>query len=104
MFVDRTLTCVECGQDFAFTAGEQEFFESRGFTVPKRCPGCRAARRSRRSSGDFEGDRPRRDRPRRMFDVVCAECGAPCQVPFEPKEDRPVYCDACFRARRSRRY
>ena len=47
MLSDKTLRCVECGSDFTFTVGEQEFFASRGFTnEPSRCPQCRAARRS----------------------------------------------------------
>ena len=42
---DKTLVCVECGAEFIFTAGEQEFFNSRGFTnEPKRCRSCRAIR------------------------------------------------------------
>ena len=44
---DRTLICVECGGEFIFTAGEQEFFAARGFSnEPKRCRSCRAVRRS----------------------------------------------------------
>ena len=35
-----------------------------------------------------------------MYDAICAECGKPTQIPFEPKEDRPVYCSECFAARR----
>ena len=31
-----------------------------------------------------------------MHDAVCANCGAACQVPFEPKDDRPVYCSECY--------
>ena len=35
---DKSLTCVECGSEFTFTVGEQEFFASRGYTnEPKRC-------------------------------------------------------------------
>ena len=33
---------------------------------------------------------------RQMFTVVCAECGQETQVPFQPKDDRPVYCRDCF--------
>ena len=35
-----------------------------------------------------------------MYDVVCAECGQPTQVPFQPRGDRPVYCRACFEKQR----
>ena len=98
-YADRTLTCRECGTNFVFTAGEQEFFASRGLeNAPSRCPECRAARRSgggRASAG-----------PREMHDVVCAQCGAPAQVPFVPRGDKPVYCSDCFSKMRgeSRRY
>ena len=44
---DKTLMCVECGEEFIFTAGEQEFFNARGFSnEPKRCRNCRAVRRT----------------------------------------------------------
>jgi CxxC-x17-CxxC domain-containing protein len=50
---DRTISCLDCGADFAFTAGEQEFYAQRGFTEsPKRCPTCRARRKSQRQGGD----------------------------------------------------
>ena len=39
--VDRTLNCEDCRQDFVFDEGEQKFFQSKGFTDPKRCPRCR---------------------------------------------------------------
>ncbi len=49
---DRTLTCRDCGQEFVFTAGEQEFYQQRGFTEPQRCRTCRDARKNQRGSGD----------------------------------------------------
>ncbi|MBN40839.1 MAG: zinc-binding protein [SAR202 cluster bacterium] len=84
---DKTLQCSDCGADFIFTVGEQEFFNSRGFVnEPKRCQPCRSQRRSeQRSSG-----------PRELFDITCAECGVEAQVPFKPRGDRPVYCSDCF--------
>jgi CxxC-x17-CxxC domain-containing protein len=36
------------------------------------------------------------DREREMFDAKCGDCGNDCQIPFKPKEDRPVYCRECF--------
>jgi len=43
-YTDRQLTCTDCGAGFTFTAGEQEFHASKGFTnSPSRCPDCRAA-------------------------------------------------------------
>src|SRR5438093_10214797 len=42
MSADTTLTCRDCGQAFTFTSGEQEFYASRGYSEPGRCPACRA--------------------------------------------------------------
>lgn len=36
--------------------------------------------------------------PREMFKATCAECGKPCEVPFRPSGERPVYCRDCFQA------
>ncbi len=84
---DKTLTCEECGNDFTFTVGEQEFFASRGFTnEPKRCPQDREARKSQRGGSG----------PREMHPVVCARCGMDTTVPFVPSGDKPVYCSDCF--------
>lgn len=44
-----------------------------------------------RSGGNFQ-DRG----PREMHKATCSECGNECEVPFKPKEDRPVYCKECF--------
>jgi CxxC-x17-CxxC domain-containing protein len=49
--MDRTLTCRDCGQQFVFTAGEQAFYQERGFSDPQRCPTCRQARKQQRGSG-----------------------------------------------------
>ena len=86
---DKTLTCRECGQEFTFTVGEQEFYVSRGLqNEPRRCPECRVARRRERSGGYGE--------PRRTYSAVCAECGVETTVPFEPTQGRPVYCKECY--------
>ena len=91
MYTDKTLVCKDCGQEFVFTAGEQEFYAEKGFTnEPQRCKACRDAR---------NGVTRTNSAPRQMYDAVCAECGKPCKVPFEPRNDRPVYCSDCFRNR-----
>ena len=89
---DKTLTCVECGNTFTFTVGEQEFFASRGYTnEPKRCPEDREARKSQqRGYGGFGGS------AREMHPVVCDQCGVNTTVPFVPRGDKPVYCSDCF--------
>jgi len=91
-YVDKTLECVECGTSFTFDAAEQEFYANKGFTnEPKRCPACRQARKGRYSRGDGSGMRPRE-----MHTAICASCGKEAQVPFEPREGRPVYCSDCY--------
>jgi CxxC-x17-CxxC domain-containing protein len=90
-FTDKTLQCSDCGISFTFTAEEQEFYAAKGYAnEPKRCPACREARRSQRDSS--RGYRPMRQ----MYPAVCAQCGKECEVPFEPREGRPVYCRECY--------
>ncbi|CAA7601917.1 CxxC-x17-CxxC domain protein [Acididesulfobacillus acetoxydans] len=87
-FQDKILVCRDCGNEFVFSAGEQEFFAEKGFeNEPSRCPACRAARRQRAGS-----DRPQRE----MFTVICSNCGVETQVPFRPTGDKPVYCRDCY--------
>ena len=100
-FANKTLTCRDCGQEFVFTAGEQEFYAQKGFTnEPTRCPTCRQANKaasgrggsSRRDSygdGGYGGER-------QMHTTTCASCGKEAQVPFVPRGERPVYCSACY--------
>lgn len=95
MYTDKTLTCRDCGQAFIFTAGEQEFFASRGFSNdPSRCPECRAERKRNQADGNHRGGYERRERE--MFPAVCSQCGVETQVPFQPRLDRPVYCSDCY--------
>ena len=50
-YEDQTLTCVDCGREFIWTAGEQEFFHEKGFTTPpKRCQDCRQAKTAQRAA------------------------------------------------------
>ncbi len=90
-YEDRTLVCVECNQEFTFSADDQEFHARKGYQEPKRCPNCRQARRGDRGGrgGGYGG-------PRQMYDAVCDNCGTATQVPFLPRQDRPVYCSDCF--------
>jgi CxxC-x17-CxxC domain-containing protein len=57
VYNDKNLTCADCGQEFVFTASEQDFYAQRGFTEPRRCASCRASRKAARNSngGDREG-------------------------------------------------
>lgn len=48
-FQDKTIKCVDCGEEFTFTAGEQAFYQEKGFTnEPKRCKACRDKRKAQR--------------------------------------------------------
>ena len=92
---DKTLICVDCGGEFIFTVGEQEFFNSRGYVnEPKRCQNCRSSRRNTQRTGGGGGGYL--GGTREMHPIVCAECGNEAMVPFRPRGDRPVYCSDCF--------
>ena len=85
MYQDKTLVCKECGAEFIFTAGEQAFYAEKEFrNEPQRCKACRDARKN--------STRPQRE----LFTTVCAKCGKEAKVPFQPQNDRPVYCSECY--------
>jgi CxxC-x17-CxxC domain-containing protein len=95
-FETKILKCVECSNDFAFTAGEQEYFAARGLRhEPKRCQPCRKAR------SQVRGDQPGARGPKvTVWTVVrCSDCGGEARVPFRPTQGRAVYCSDCFNAR-----
>ncbi len=98
MYTDEILNCVDCGRAFPFTANEQEFFASKGFTnKPSRCGDCRAARKA--ANGGRSGARGGSYDQRETFKATCSQCGGVAEVPFQPRGDRPVYCRDCFAAR-----
>ena len=85
MYEDKTLVCKDCGAEFVFTAGEQEFYAEKGLAnEPTRCKDCRIARKNSLKQS------------REKFEIVCADCGKVDMVPFEPRHDRPVYCSECY--------
>ena len=84
MYEDKTLKCKDCGADFIFESGEQQFYAEKGFdNEPTRCRDCRNAKKTARKN-------------REMFTVTCAGCGGEATVPFKPTNDKPVYCSDCF--------
>ncbi len=99
-FQDKTLTCQDCGADFVFSAGEQDFYNKKGFeNEPLRCPSCRSARkRGRHKNGSYQ----KSFEP--LVEVVCDECGAVTKVPFKPTQGKPVYCRECYEKRKTERY
>ena len=124
LYSDKVLTCADCSQDFVFTASEQDFYATRGFTDPRRCSSCRASRKAARGdtgggtgyggtggssgtgygSGTGFGDRGGGGYsrgPREMFTATCSSCGKEAQVPFRPTSGKPVYCSDCFALRRA---
>jgi CxxC-x17-CxxC domain-containing protein len=122
LYSDKNLTCADCGQEFVFTASEQDFYAQRGFTEPRRCASCRASRKAARQSegggssygsygagggytaggggGGYGGGGYRDRGPREMFAATCSNCGREAQVPFRPTSGKPVYCSDCFRSMR----
>jgi CxxC-x17-CxxC domain-containing protein len=123
LYSDKTLTCADCGQEFVFTASEQDFYAQRGFTEPRRCASCRASRKAARNAesgggggsygsygagggysaggtggGGYGGGGYRDRGPREMFAATCSNCGREAQVPFRPTSGKPVYCSDCFRS------
>ena len=98
-FEDKSITCIDCNTTFTFSAEDQEFFQSKGYTNdPKRCPDCRQARKDRNGGGNNSYGSNRQ-----MFPAVCSECGKSTEVPFQPRGDKPVYCSDCYRKVNPRR-
>ena len=92
-FQDRSLTCVDCGSEFIWTAGEQLFFADKQFkNEPKRCKACKASRANRSSSSAGSN--------RVETHTSCSACGKETTVPFRPTQGRPVFCKECFQQRK----
>lgn len=86
---DKTLNCQDCGSEFTFTAGEQDFYNQKGFTnEPKRCPSCRNAKKNQRFGA------------KEMHTVTCEACNKETQVPFKPTGNKPVYCRECYQQKK----
>jgi CxxC-x17-CxxC domain-containing protein len=124
---DQTITCRDCGEAFTFTAGEQAFYQERGYSEPQRCANCRAERKAQRAASGYDsgsssssysrgggggyssggysggggyssgGGGGYSSGPRQMYPAVCSACGKETEVPFQPRNDKPVYCRECFR-------
>ncbi len=90
VYEDITLTCRDCGEEFVFTAGEQAFYAEKGFKNQPKC--CKACRDKKKNAERGE---------RQYFIATCSECGGEAKLTFQPSTDRPVYCSACFEARRA---
>ena len=98
-FQDRAILCVDCGQEFVWTAGEQLFFHDKGLkNEPKRCKPCKQAKNERLAA--IANAQASGVRQRIEVSVQCAQCGQTTTVPFYPSQGRPVYCRSCFVAGR----
>jgi CxxC-x17-CxxC domain-containing protein len=96
---DRSIKCVDCGEDFVWTAGEQTFFHDKGLkNEPKRCKPCKQAKNERLAA--ITAAQAAGVRQRIEVSVQCAECGQETTVPFYPSQGRPVFCRSCFLAQR----
>lgn len=96
---DREIPCVDCKENFIWTAGEQVFFHDKGLqNEPKRCKPCKQAKNERLAAiaaAQVSGIRQRVE-----VAVKCAQCGEQTTVPFYPSQGRPVFCRSCFLAMR----
>ena len=99
-FEDRTIICVDCGEEFNWTAGEQLFFHDKGLkNEPKRCKPCKQAKNERLAA--IAAAQESGVRQRIEVSVQCAQCGQVTTVPFYPSQGRPVFCRPCFTATRN---
>jgi CxxC-x17-CxxC domain-containing protein len=97
-FQDKVLTCIDCGTDFVFTAGEQLFFHDKRFTnEPKRFKTCKSKRVAILSAAPPAVNHYTRVETR----ATCSQCGKETTVPFRPTQGRPIFCRECFVQKRT---
>jgi CxxC-x17-CxxC domain-containing protein len=101
-FEDKSLQCSDCGANFTFSVQDQEFYAQKGYTnMPKRCPTCREARKTERGGSNSYNSGSSYNSGyssnRQMYPATCSDCGKATQVPFEPRNGKPVYCSDCYR-------
>lgn len=79
---NKKIICKKCKTEFLFTAEEQVFYKEKGLkNEPSFCKECRSREKVRR---------------KKLYPAVCSKCGCKAWVPFQPKGDRPIYCQSCF--------
>lgn len=94
-FVDQSINCIDCGNDFIWTSGEQAFFRDKNLkNPPKRCKDCKQAKTQRLAA--IAAAQESGIKQRIEVSVNCASCNASTTVPFYPSQGRPVYCRSCF--------
>lgn len=94
-FQDTEIECIDCGEDFVWTAGEQLFFRDKNLkNPPKRCKACKKAKNERLAA--ITAAQNAGIKQRIEVAVHCARCNAYTTVPFYPSQGRPVLCRSCF--------
>jgi len=100
-----TVTCSDCGNEcqIPFKPKDDRPVYCRdcfqNHKPQERSGGSRFNRGSsygRNDRGSRFSESSRNDRPKELTTVTCSDCGNECQIPFKPKDDRPVYCRDCF--------
>ncbi len=100
-FEDAPIKCIDCLEEFTWTAGEQEFFHDKNLlNPPKRCKECKKAKNRRIEA--IEASKATGSRHRIEVAAECAGCSVMTTVPFYPSQGRPVYCRACYIANNSK--
>lgn len=93
--LDVKIRCIDCSNDFVWSAGEQAFFRDKQLeNPPKRCKECKKAKNERLSA--IANAQKTGIKQRIEVKVSCARCGEGTTVPFYPSQGRPVYCRSCF--------
>jgi CxxC-x17-CxxC domain-containing protein len=96
-FQDIVLSCVDCGADFVFTAGEQIFFQEKKFNnPPKRCRPCKAKHLATLPPAPARSRNFNRSTAKIETQATCSQCGKETTVPFKPTQGRPVFCRDCY--------
>ena len=94
-FFDKHIACIDCGEKFLWTIGEQIFFRDKGLrNPPKRCRNCKQAKNERIAS--IAAAQAAGIKQRIEVAVYCARCNEYTTVPFYPSQGRPVFCRSCF--------
>jgi CxxC-x17-CxxC domain-containing protein len=87
LIADKNLVCHDCKKLFLFSKAEQDFFKEKQLTnMPKRCANCRLSARYKRNGDNLD----------RLHQTICIKCSAPTVVPFQPDDQKPIYCRACL--------
>ncbi|HSG73943.1 MAG TPA: CxxC-x17-CxxC domain-containing protein [Nitrosopumilaceae archaeon] len=90
---NRPVYCRECFQDHKPQESGGGSRNDRGSSYGRNDRGSSYGR----SRGSRFSRGSRDDRTNEMFNATCGDCGDECQIPFKPRDNRPVYCRECFK-------